>query len=153
MRNTTVALIAGLALLCAAPAGSGCAAALPLITTIASVVTEVASVLDAVEGTVERRPQDDATAKVLQALQRARQALLVVQDAARGAGGVATGDYAKAVDDLLAAYQAVLDLARAFGVQAAGSHERVLMGARAGVLLVPGTVELRAGLMAGTGER
>jgi hypothetical protein len=141
-------LVCSLALLLGScPALASCAAAIPLITTIASVVSEVATVLDAVESTVEQRQQDDASKAVLAALGRARAALLVVQSAARGAGSVATGDYARAVDDLLSAYQAVLELARAFGVQAAQRPERTLLGARAGVLLVPTVGELRAGLM------
>lgn len=128
---------------------SGCAAAIPIIHQVATVVSEITGVLDGIEAQVEQAPAGIDTSKVLSALKTARKALTVVQAAARSGQDVASKDYVAAVDSLMDAYAAVLDLARDFGVMAAPAIDRARMGAAPGKLLVPGNAELRARLMAG----
>lgn len=154
LKRYTRALVTALALACAVPAVDGCAAGLATISTVATVVSYITSVLDSVEDQVEERGHaidPAATKAVLDALAKARSALLVVQAASRGVEGVASKDYAGAVDALMDAYAAVLDLTRAFGVRAAPLGERARMGAaHDGALLVPPEAELRHELMAGS---
>ncbi len=127
---------------------AGCAA-LPLITTVATVVSEITSVLDGVEDQVRRAPPGVDTGKVLEAIRTARKALIVAQAAADSTRDVQSRDYVAAVDALMDAYAAVLDLARDFGVMAAAPPERARLGASPGKLLVPGAAELRARLLDG----
>lgn len=145
MRTITTIL---LCTLLALPLAS-CAAALPFIPMVATVVSEIASVLDGIESQVEQAPAGIDTSKVLSALKTARKALTVVQSAANAGEGIASKDYVAAVDALMDAYAAVLDLARDFGVMAAAPPERAKLGAAPGKLLVPGSAELRARLLSG----
>lgn len=142
-------VLLGLAVSCGIPSVLGCAGAIPLIHQVATVVSEITGVLDGIEAQVEQAPAGIDTSKVLSALKTARKALTVVQAAARSGESASSQDYVTAVDALMDAYAAVLDLARDFGVMAAAPPDRARFGAAPGKLLVPGNAELRARLMAG----
>lgn len=142
----TIALVFSVALLCAGPTAQGCAAVVPIIAAVASVVTEITSVLNAIEGKVPGAIPDDLHA----ALAEAKASLVALQAAAHAKGGVASKEYAAAVEHALEAYQRVVNLAQVLGVRAAPEAERGRLGAvRGGPLLVPPSSELRAGLLSG----
>ncbi len=126
---------------------SACASAIPVIQTVATIVSQVTAVLDAIEG--RARDREDAK-PLLDAIATARSALIAVQSAARAADGIASQDYASAVDALLDAYDQVRELAKPFCVLDESASARSRFGAAPpGILLVPGRAELKADLMAG----
>ncbi len=126
---------------------TGCAAAIPVIQTVATVTSWIADILDGAEAQVQPRAQEPGAAAVLDAIGKVRKALVLVQDAARGADGIASKDYAVAVEALLDAYQDLIDLGQAFGIKPASLDGR--LSAAPGTLAVPPRDEVKARLMAG----
>ncbi len=121
-----------------APSSAGCGAALPVIAAVVSAVSELLTVLNAVEAKVPGAVPADLQA----ALTEARDAAKAVQ-AARESGDAAL--YADAVEHALRAYQRVLDLSRGFGVRAVPMGARMGAAPR-GAFLVPSAAELGARL-------
>lgn len=149
-RLSAAALLCAFALSCFTTVPStGCAAAIPFIHDVATVIADVTGALDAVEAQVKSRPDADAdlVRTVVDAIAKARKALLVVQAAARTAESVSSKDYVSAVDALLEAYDAVTALAKELGVLQAPASTRSRLGGPPGVQLVPTTGELRADLL------
>lgn len=156
MRRISIAISLALTLVCVAPLpSSGCAGALPLIHSIATVVADVTGALDVVEDVVHSRPDADPALvkRVDDAIAKARALVEVVRAAAQAGQSASTRDYAAAVNALLDAYDAVTDAAKAFGVLQAPAITRGRLGATApGVVTVPTTEELRAGLLRESGS-
>lgn len=146
MRRRIVVLFTALALVCACV--PGCAAAIPIIHTIATAVATITGALDQAQAAVDAAPQADSAliARARDAIAKARKLLEVVRAADKVAEGAATQDYQAAVVALLQAYQAVLDAGRAFGVLAAPAPQRARLGAPPGVYLVATVDEVRAEL-------
>lgn len=129
---------------------SACAAAIPFIHHVATIVADLTGALDEVESQVRARPSADPAlvARVLDAIEKARKTARVVQAAADTAEGVSSKDYLAAVDALMDAYDAATELGKEFGVLQAPREQRARMGAsRAGIALVPTAGELRARLL------
>jgi hypothetical protein len=154
MSRCLFSLLLAISLACVpATGGTGCAAALPLIHQIATVVADVTAALEQARGAVETFPGLDPAqrAAALEAIRRATILRDAVRAAAQTADSVADKDYLAAVDALLVAVQEVYELTRPFGVAPAPAVERKKLGAsRPGHVLVPPVDELRAGL---TGAR
>jgi hypothetical protein len=138
-----------LSCLLALPVPSGCAAAIPLIHEVATVVADITGALDQIEVAVQARPNADPAVVnlVTDAVAKAKTALAVVQAAARAGADVASKDYVAAVTSLLDAYDAATEAAKAFGVLQAPAAQRARLGTSGpGHTLVPTTAELRAEL-------
>lgn len=146
MRRGFVGLITAVSLLSAG--ALGCAAAIPIIHTIATAVATITGALDQAEAAVDAHPTADPSlvARARDAISKARKLLEVVKAADKAAEGAATQDYRAAVAALISAYEAVLDAGKAFGVLSAPAPQRARLGAPPGVYLVATVDEVRAEL-------
>lgn len=150
MRRWNLRLFAALALLCAATAGvASCAAAIPLIHDVATVIADITGALDQAEAVARQASVDPAlAARALDLIAKARQGVDVVSAAGRAAEDAADHDYGAAVAGLLATYDELTDLLRDLGLRQAPLAVRKRLGAAPPyVHLVPTTDELRAELM------
>lgn len=138
MRSSFVSVLAALALLCA-PLVGGCAAALPIITTVASVITEVAGWLDLIES--QASTSDALTPELKARLKALRAAVQRISDAAR----LSPAAYAVAVQEFERLWADLLVVVGPLGVRTAAPDGRLSASPTGGVQ-VPPAAELGARL-------
>jgi hypothetical protein len=140
MRRIALVLVA-LSLLCTAPLGQGCAAALPLVTAVAGVIAEITGIVDLVDAQVQASgvlPPD-----VAKRIAAVRAAVVRLNDAAR----LGPAAYQIAVAEFERLYAELVQVVAPLGVAARPAAGR-LAAAPPGVVFVPTARELRDRLMA-----
>lgn len=145
--------ITGSLFLIAALVLPGCATLLPYLVKIAQVAQQVASLVDVVEAGAdewfEAHPDEEAEAKVDNAVHRARAALAVFNGAAASAQASHAGNVGKAQEELLAAWENLRQALMGTGIlgdaglMPAGGGS---FGGGGGQIVLPTTDELAASL-------
>jgi hypothetical protein len=121
------AIIAAAVVAVGAPAIAGCAAAIPVITKIASVVTDAFLVMDVIDGEVRRFFQANPSfppelqEKYFTLYRKAMTALNAAQKAVAGAKNLSQDEYDAAFADFKAAYLEILDLLEKNGITQDGT--------------------------------